>query len=150
MDELNVGAVTLVKGTTVKAKINNGLYQSTYFHNGKILRGVSINEFVLMRKGYQDIVGKIVGEEIIENYNLRDDDIEQKRFERFIELNIIGYFFDGKFFSGIKYLPMINDGLYLISDQKISEIYNFRKNSTTPLINIGKSMLEELPINIPM
>lgn len=150
MDELNVGTVTLVKGTTVKAKINNGLYQSTYFHNGKILRGVSINEFVLMRKGYQDIVGKIVGEEIIENYNLRDDDIEQKRFERFIELNIIGYFFDGKFFSGIKYLPMINDGLYLISDQKISEIYNFRKNSTTPLINIGKSMLEELPINIPV
>lgn len=150
MDELKVGMVTLVKGTTVKAKINNNLYQSTYFHNGKILRGIAINEFVLMRKGYQDIVGKIVGEEIIENYNINYDVIEQKRFERFIELNIIGYFFEGSFFSGIKYLPMINDCLYLISDDKISEIYNFKKKPNTPLINIGSSMLEELPINIPI
>ncbi|EDJ0079450.1 hypothetical protein GEW28_22925, partial [Salmonella enterica] len=145
MDELNIGKVTQVKGTTVKAKINHDLYQSTYFHNGKILRGISINEFVLVRKGYQDIVGKIIGEEIVENFNIRIDDIEQKKYERFVELNILGYFFEGKFFSGIKYLPMINDRLYLISDDKISEIYSFSKNTKTPLINIGRSMLEELP-----
>lgn len=150
MDELNVGTVTQVKGTTVKAKIKNDFYQTTYFHNGKILRGIAINEFVLMRKGYQDIVGKIIGEEIVENYNLRSDEIEQNKYERFVELYILGYFFEDKFFSGIKYLPMINDSLYLISDDKISEIYNFRKSSTTPLINIGKSILEELPINIPI
>ncbi|HBR3292999.1 TPA: ATP-binding protein [Klebsiella pneumoniae] len=150
MDELNIGKVTQVKGTTVKAKINHDLYQSTYFHNGKILRGISINEFVLVRKGYQDIVGKIIGEEIVENFNIRIDDIEQKRYERFVELNILGYFFEDKFYSGIKYLPMINDRLYLISDDKISEIYSFSKSTKTPLINIGKSMLEELPINIPI
>ncbi|MCV5057828.1 ATP-binding protein [Escherichia coli] len=150
MDELNIGKVTQVKGTTVKAKINHDLFQSTYFHNGKILRGISINEFVLVRKGYQDIVGKIIGEEIVENFNIRTDDIEQKKYERFVELNILGYFFEGKFYSGIKYLPMINDRLYLISDDKISEIYSFSKNTKTPLINIGKSMLEELPINIPI
>lgn len=150
MDELNIGKVTQVKGTTVKAKINHDLFQSTYFHHGKILRGISINEFVLVRKGYQDIVGKIIGEEIVENFNIRTDDIEQKKYERFVELNILGYFFEGKFYSGIKYLPMINDRLYLISDDKISEIYSFSKNTKTPLINIGKSMLEELPINIPI
>ncbi|ACT14295.1 MULTISPECIES: ATP-binding protein [Pectobacterium] len=150
MDELNVGIVTQVKGISVKAKIKNNLYQSTYFYNGRVLRGIAINEFVLIRKGYQDIVGKIVGEEVVENFNIRDDDIEQKRYERFVELNILGYFFEGKFFSGIKYLPMINDDLYLISDDKISEIYNFRKGVTTPLINIGRSILEGLPINIPI
>ncbi|WP_228374122.1 helicase HerA domain-containing protein [Salmonella enterica] len=76
--------------------------------------------------------------------------MKQKKYERFVELNILGYFFEGKFFSGIKYLPMINDRLYLISDDKISEIYSFSKNTKTPLINIGRSMLEELPINIPI
>jgi hypothetical protein len=150
MDELNVGTVIQVRGTTVKAKIKHNLYQSTYFHNGKVLRGITINEFVLMRKGYQDIVGKIIGEEIVENYNLTGDEIEQNKYERFVELFILGYFFEGEFYSGIKYLPMINDSLYLISDEKISEIYNFKKNKTTPLINIGKSMLEELPIDIPI
>ncbi|MFP1732799.1 helicase HerA domain-containing protein [Lonsdalea quercina] len=150
MGELNVGTVTLVKGTTVKAKVSQNLFQSTYFHNGKILRGISINEFVLIRKGYQDIVGKIVGEEVIENINISHDAIEQKKYDRFIELNIIGYFFENKFFSGLKYLPMINDNLFLISDERISEIYNFKTEKNKALINIGKSMLEELPINIPI
>ncbi|WP_293002976.1 ATP-binding protein [Pantoea sp.] len=150
MDGLNVGYVTQVKGTMVVAKVDHALYQSTYFHHGKILRGITINEFVLIRKGYQDIVGKIIGEEIIENFNVRQDEIEQKKYDRFIELSILGYFFEDRFYSGVKFLPMINDQLYLISDEKISEIYNFRKGKNTPLINIGKSILEELPISIPI
>ena len=150
MDGLNVGYVTQVKGTMVVAKVDHSLYQSTYFHHGKILRGIAINEFVLIRKGYQDIVGKIIGEEIVENFNARQDEIEQKKYDRFIELSILGYFFEERFHSGIKFLPMINDQLYLISDEKISEIYNFRKSKDTPLIDIGKSILEELPISIPI
>lgn len=150
MDELTVGFVTQVKGTVVKAKIAHELYQTTYFFNGKILRGIAINEFVLMRKGYQDIVGKIIGEEIIENINFRSDEIEQKKFDRYVELNIIGYFFEGKFHSGIKYLPIINDSLHLISDEKISEIYNFKTEGKKSVINIGVSSLEELPIQIPL
>lgn len=150
MDGLNVGYVTQVKGTMVVAKVDHALYQSTYFHHGKILRGIAINEFVLIRKGYQDIVGKIIGEEIIENVNIRKDELEQKKYDRFIELSILGYFFEDHFYSGIKFLPMINDQLYLISDENISEIYNFSKNKNTPLINIGKSILEELPISIPI
>ncbi|EIF8668624.1 ATP-binding protein [Escherichia coli] len=150
MEELIVGNVTQIKGTTVRAKINHDFFQSTYFHKGKILRGISINEFVLIKKGYHDIVGKIIGEEIVENINIRSDEIEQKKYDRFVELNILGYFFESSFYSGIKFLPMINDSLHLISDEKISEIYKFSKNTKAPLINIGKSMLEELPINIPI
>lgn len=97
MDELNIGKVTQVKGTTVKAKINHDLYQSTYFHNGKILRGISINEFVLVRKGYQDIVGKIIGEEIVENFNIRIDDIEQKNMKDLLNLIFSVIFLKGSF-----------------------------------------------------
>lgn len=92
MEELIVGNVTQIKGTTVRAKINHDFFQSTYFHKGKILRGISINEFVLIKKGYHDIVGKIIGEEIVENINIRSDEIEQKKYDRFVELNILGYF----------------------------------------------------------
>ena len=35
-------------------------------------------------------------DEIVENFNIRIDDIEQKRYERFVELNILGYFFEDK------------------------------------------------------
>lgn len=150
MDELKVGFVTQVKGTNVKAKIAHDLYQTTYFFNGKLLRGIAINEFVLMRKGYQEIVGKIIGEEIIENINFRTDEIEQKKFDRYVELNIVGYFFENKFNSGIKFLPIINDSLHLISDEKISEIYNFKGEGKKSVINIGISSLEELPIAIPL
>lgn len=150
MDKFIIGSVTSVRGTTVKAKINQNLYQNTYFHDGAIYRGISINEFVIIKKGYQDIVGKIEGEEIIENFNLDKNILEQKRFERFVEIKILGYFFEDEFYSGIKYLPMINDGLCLISDDKIAKIYEYGNTKSKNSIVIGKSLLEHINIQMPI
>ncbi|HFV9294971.1 TPA: ATP-binding protein, partial [Serratia fonticola] len=57
---------------------------------------------------------------------------------------------DKKFHAGIKYLPMIQDGLFLISDELISAIYTFEGKTDAKKIIIGKSLLEELPIHIPI
>lgn len=64
--QLVIGAVTSVKGTAVRALINPNLYQTTYIYDGKLYRGVSINEYIVIKKGFHEIVGKIEGEEIIE------------------------------------------------------------------------------------
>ncbi|HFV9295328.1 TPA: hypothetical protein ACIAIE_005229, partial [Serratia fonticola] len=65
-----IGNVTAVKGTTVRALVHPNLYQTTYIHEGKLYRGVSINEFIVIKKGYHEIIGKIEGEEIVEKKNL--------------------------------------------------------------------------------
>ncbi len=64
--QLVIGNVTAVKGTSVRALVNPNLYQATYIYDGKLYRGVAINEFIVIKKGFHEIVGKIEGEEVIE------------------------------------------------------------------------------------
>ncbi|EGT3624756.1 hypothetical protein FAQ20_19085, partial [Morganella morganii] len=150
MDKFVIGNVTAVQGVSVRAKVKPDLYQSTYFYEGNVYRGISINEFVILKKGYYDIVGKVEGEEIVENLRPDHNSIEQNRFDRFIDIKIIGSFFNSQFQPGIKFLPMIGDSLHLISDNLISAIYNYRNNKSTSVINVGKSLLEGLDISIPI
>ncbi|EAQ1305113.1 ATP-binding protein, partial [Klebsiella pneumoniae] len=64
-----IGYVTAVRGTSVRAIVHPNLYQTTYIYDGRLYRGVAINEFIVIKKGYHDIIGKIEGEEIIEKKN---------------------------------------------------------------------------------
>ncbi|MDN0116732.1 ATP-binding protein [Yersinia intermedia] len=145
-----IGYVTAVRGTTVRAIVHPNLYQTTYIHDGSLYRGVAINEFIVIKKGYHDIIGKIEGEEIIEKKSFDESMPNHDKFDRFIDIKIIGYILDGKFRSGIKYLPMIQDELHLISDELISAIYAFDGKIDSKKILIGKSLLEEIPVHIPV
>ncbi|WP_199636864.1 ATP-binding protein [Serratia sp. PAMC26656] len=148
--QLIIGYVTAVRGTTVRAIVHPNLYQTTYIHDGSLYRGVAINEFIVIKKGYHDIIGKIEGEEIIEKKSFDESMPNNDKFDRFIDIKIIGYILDGKFRSGIKYLPMIQDELHLISDELISAIYAFDGKIDSKKILIGKSLLEEIPVHIPV
>ncbi|PNK90565.1 ATP-binding protein [Serratia odorifera] len=148
--QLIIGYVTAVRGTTVRAIVHPNLYQTTYIHDGSLYRGVAINEFIVIKKGYHDIIGKIEGEEIIEKKSFNESMPNNDKFDRFIDIKIIGYILDGKFRSGIKYLPMIQDELHLISDELISAIYAFDGKIDSKKILIGKSLLEEIPVHIPV
>lgn len=148
--QLIIGYVTAVRGTTVRAIVHPNLYQTTYIHDGGLYRGVAINEFIVIKKGYHDIIGKIEGEEIVEKKFFDESKPNNDKFDRFIDIKIIGYILDGKFRSGIKYLPMIQDELHLISDELISAIYTFDGNINSKKILIGKSLLEEIPVHIPV
>lgn len=150
MDKFVIGNVTAVQGVSVRVKVKADLYQNTYFYNGEVYRGVSINEFVIIKKGYYDLVGKVEGEEIVENLKNDQNNIEQNRFDRFVDIKVLGHFFNNEFHPGIKFLPMIGDSLHLISDDKISLIYSYKNNKSTTTISIGKSLLEGLDISIPI
>lgn len=145
-----IGNVTAVKGTAVRALINPNLYQTTYIFEGNLYRGVSINEFIVIKKGFHEIVGKIEGEEVIEKKLPDQAKSNSDKYDRFIDIKIIGYIQNGKFQSGIKFLPMIQDGLFLASDRLISAIYTFHGDIESKSISIGKSLLEDIPIEIPV
>lgn len=145
-----IGYVTSVRGTSVRAIVHPNLYQTTYIYDGRLYRGVAINEFIVIKKGYHDIIGKIEGEEIIEKKNFDNSQPNHEKFDRFVDIKILGYISENKFHSGIKYLPMIQDELHLISDEIISAIYSFEGKVDAKKILIGKSLLEEIPIYIPI
>lgn len=145
-----IGYATAVRGTSVRAIVHPNLYQTTYIYDGRLYRGVAINEFIVIKKGYHDIIGKIEGEEIIEKKNFDNSQPNHEKFDRFVDIKIIGYISENKFKSGIKYLPMIQDELHLISDKLISAVYSFEGKVDAKTIHIGKSLLEEIPIHIPI
>lgn len=145
-----IGNVTSVKGTSVRALILPNLYQTTYIHDGSLYRGISINEFIIIKKGYHNIVGKIEGEEILESKSYSEIKPNMARYDRYIDIKIIGYVDGEHFFPGIKFLPMIQDELFLISDKTIYSIYTFNSKKNVRQILIGKSLLEDIPIYVPI
>ncbi|HDM8436029.1 TPA: DUF87 domain-containing protein, partial [Yersinia enterocolitica] len=87
---------------------------------------------------------------ILESKSYSDIKSNMDRYDRFIDIKVIGYVDRDKFYPGIKYLPMIQDELFLISDKIISSIYTFSSKVSIKQILIGKSLLEEIPIYIPI
>lgn len=167
MKSLSIGKVSYVKGVTVKAAIEPHLDKMTYFFDGKTYSGVAINGYICIRKGFLDLVGKIEGEEILEQKNIFENEgAGQKKFSRYIEVNMIGYLDNDVFHQGVKYLPMIGDDLYLISNEQLSKVFNYKNpqrkflqndlNSTSlktddvDKIFLGKTLLEGQKIYIPI
>lgn len=161
IEQFCVGHVSAVRGTKVKAFVKPHLNKMSYFFNGEIYRGISINEFILIRKGYIDLIGKIEGEEVIEPRVLPEGTPIHKSYDRYIEINILGYFEDCLFNQGIKYLPMIGDDLYLVSTKQLDQLYDYTRinkknnvnrvqNNNEESIELGKTLSEGNVINIPI
>jgi uncharacterized protein len=161
IEQFCVGHVSAVRGTKVKAFIKPHLNKMSYFFSGEIYRGISINEFILIRKGYIDLIGKIEGEEVIEPKILPEGTPIHKSYDRYIEINILGYFENNLFNQGIKYLPMIGDDLYLVNTRRLDQLYDYTgrnkntnvngvKESNEDSIELGKTLSEGNVINIPI
>lgn len=68
-DYLKIGEVCEVQGKTVKAGIYSNKNTEYLNYNGSVVKNVGIGSFVLIRKGFNNIIGKVEGEYIKENLN---------------------------------------------------------------------------------
>lgn len=154
MENISVGIITSIQGIKVKGLVLPKFNKSSYLYNGKIFRGISINEYILIRRGYIDIVGKIEGEFLEERRDFTQDKSPYEKYDRFVDIQLLGYLEDNQFHQGIKYMPMIEDQIYLITNEQIKSVLTFLPKTihSTPIytIDIGKTLLEELPVEIPI
>lgn len=71
-DILKIGEVCEVSGRIIKAGIYSNKNSEYLNFNGAVVKNVSIGSFVLIRKGFSNIIGKVEGEymkeEFSENY----------------------------------------------------------------------------------
>lgn len=145
-----VGKVISVRGIKILIQANNISSHDILFHDGETFDGVSIKGYLLIRRGFRDIVGKIEGEYLEENHleKIEGDKEIDFLYLRKIEIRPIGYFEKGTFYEGVKYLPMINDKAYLASDTHISCVINPIKEENNKFI-IGTAINENLPVYLP-
>jgi len=136
-----IGEVVSVKGVNIVLELYEESNKETLFYGGERFNGVSIQEHVLIRRGFKDIVAIVQGEYLDERFKAEGD----KYYIRKIELKPIGFYHHGKFEEGIKHLPMIRDVAYLMSDAQIRNIYGEDNQDFV----VGKILKEDLPVSLP-
>ncbi|EGR0521029.1 ATP-binding protein [Vibrio cholerae] len=141
---INVGEVIAVRGTQVTLRIYEESSLETMFHDGKKYKGVSIREYIGIKRGFCLIVCIVEGEYLDENrFELEDKKIQ---YIRKVEAKPIGYFEQSKFKDGIKLMPMIKDKAYLLNESQVISVFSQGIDGT---FNIGKMLKEELPVSLP-
>lgn len=141
---IQIGEVVAVIGLEVSVRTFENSNHETHFFEGKKYKGISIREFVSISHGFREIVCTVEGEYLDE----RRFEVEasEKLFTRKLKLRPIGYFEDGVFKDGIKFLPKIGDIARLLSEQQVSSIF---ERETAGGYVIGRLMKEDLPVSLP-
>lgn len=140
-----IGEVIAINGVKITLRVLDESSKDTIFYNGEKHKGISIREYISIQRGFRDIVCIIEGEYLDEN---RYESNSQNKiiYIRKIDVKPIGYYEQGKFNEGIKFLPMIKDLAFLLPEIKIAEIYS--RGSSNDFI-IGKMLKEEISISLP-
>lgn len=141
---INIGEVIAVHGAQITLRIYDESSLETMFYRGKKYKGVSIREYIGIKRGFCLIVCIIEGEYLDEKrFELDDNKIQ---YIRKVDAKPIGYFERSQFKEGVKLMPMIKDGAYLLNDDQVSKIF-CQTNDTR--FKIGTMLKEELPVSIP-
>lgn len=149
---LRVGTVTEVSGLKVSVTVDKEKNSSDIFFNGELIRNVSVDSFIEIRKGFIKLIGKIEGE-IIKKEIVKKDDVEKyisNMFTRTLTLSLIGYIdIIGKFIGGRpKELPLIGNEAFIITNNELEKIYDINDGNNDLCITIGKTYTEEMPVRI--
>lgn len=142
---MRVGEVTAVAGTKVTLRIDDESSKEVLFHRGERLKGISIREYLAISRGFRDIICLVEGEYLDERRS--ETDGVRTEYVRRVEARPIGYFEDGRFHHGIKFLPMILDEAFLLSDGRIAQIFD--RAGHAPGLRIGVLQKEGLPVALP-
>lgn len=141
---IRVGEVIAIHGTKIILKIDEQSSKETLFHAGEKYKGVSIREYLSVQRGFRDIICMVEGEYLDETrLEMRDG---KPTYIRKVEAKPIGFFDRGGFTQGIKYLPMIQDQAFLLSEQRILSIFDRGAHSD---FKIGSMLKEDIAVGLP-
>lgn len=140
-----VGDVIAVQGTRIVLRIVEDSSKETLYFDGAKYRGISIREFVSIRRGFRDIVCLVEGE-FLDESRIEGSIDGKYGYVRKVEVRPIGYFEAEAFKEGIKYMPMINDPASLLPEERLTDIYG---KTVDPAYQIGRMLKEDIPVSLP-
>ncbi|WP_372363862.1 ATP-binding protein [Xanthomonas sp. NCPPB 3583] len=141
---IKVGEVIAVHGVKITLRIQEESNKESLYYNGEKFKGISIREYISVQRGFRDIVCIVEGEYLDENRI--EGDGPAAVYMRKVDVRPVGYFEEGVFKHGIKFLPMIRDVAFLLPERLISQIYG--KEAVGTFV-IGRTLKEEVPIGLP-
>ena len=153
MNSKKIGVIVEVDGIYAKVGMYNETNEAEFLWNGEILTGPKVGAYLTINQGMVKIIATVFSEKIIDNQNSANSDefnntFSKNTINRIISLKVKGVINNNKFSVSSEYVPMIGNIVSLTTKKELNIIYGLSDN--TDAILIGKSLLEEYPIYLPI
>lgn len=150
---LRIGEVAGVEGRKVHVLVDKNKNLSDMFFDGDILRNISVNSYIEIRKGFLSLIGRVEGEKIQEDYaRSADEEFEPlNRNKRVLTVALAGYIDErGRFNGGTKELPLIGNEAYIVTREKISRVHNLTRDEDSAAVVIASMEGHDFDIEFPV
>ena len=149
---LRIGEVCGVDGRRIYVLVDKNKNLSDMFLDGDILRNISVNSYVEIRKGFLSIIGRVEGEKIEEEFRLAGEASREavNRDKRILTVSLAGYIDEiGTFTGGTRELPLIGNEAYIVTRQKMHLVHNLVRPGS-PSVTIATIFGEDFDIEFPV
>jgi DNA helicase HerA-like ATPase len=148
---LRVGEVCGVEGRRIYVLVDKNKNLSDMFLDGHVLRNISVNSYIEIRKGFLSIIGRVEGEKIEEEFYRESHDRDLiNRNKRILTVSLAGYIDEtGSFTGGTKELPLLGNEAYIVTQEKVHIIHSLVRDESLS-INIATSYGEGFDIRLPI
>jgi DNA helicase HerA-like ATPase len=148
---LRIGEVCAVDGRRIYVQVDKNKNLSDMFLDGDILKNISVNSYIEIRKGFLSIIGRVEGERI-EVIGSKDasDLREESPNKRILTVALSGYIDqNGSFVGGTRELPLIGDEAYIVTRRKIHLVHNL-VGATALQIQVATIFGEDFDVELPV
>jgi hypothetical protein len=150
---LRIGEVAGVDGRRISVLVDRNKNLSDMFFDGDILRNISVNSYIEIRKGFLSLIGRVEGEKIEDDYPAPSvEEVEPlNRNKRVLTVALAGYIDEcGRFTGGTKELPLIGNEAYIVTREKIHRVHNLTQDDGSPSILIASIEGHDFDIEFPI
>jgi uncharacterized protein len=150
---LRIGEVSGVDGRRIFIRVDKNKNHSDMFLGSEIIRNISVNGYVEIRKGFLSIIARVEGEKVDEDEVSKSQDVLEavNKNRRILNVSLIGYIDEADaFIGGTRELPLIGNEAYLLTPEKIRLVHKL-VSAGAPSLSVatldGTDMVIELPID---
>ncbi len=135
---LRVGKVISVKGRVIEVLVDKTKNNSHLLLDGQLIRNVSVGSYIKITKGFEQLIGKIESEFVVEDRYFSSSEYRRERdkVKRTLLVSLVGYLGGDKFEQGIKELPLLDNECFILTKNEYDKVHNFIKDGDES-INIG-------------
>lgn len=149
---LRIGEVCGVDGRRIYVLVDKNKNLSDMFLDGDVLKNISVNSYIEIRKGFLSIIGRVEGEHVedaatpLDKVGRQDD----TRSKRTLTVSLSGYIDQNSvFIGGTRELPLIGDEAYIVTRAKIHLVHNLAAPGDL-CVNLATIFGEDFDIAFPI
>lgn len=144
-----IGNVISVDGLRISILVNGVSDVETFHFDGIFYPGISIGGYLGIIRGANKTIVRIEKEFLEDKFkDTKNQEYLKDRFERILEVSIIGNLSKDRFKFGIKKFPKIYNEAVLLTAHEVQMILQNNSRTSANIIYVGKSLVENIPISL--